>query len=304
MTTNAANEYVVHWPVQFDFKESLGSSGRSYTVYTGPYDPGGVFTWNGSGSGGGGAMLMSASPGCGCASGNGRTVTMGCSRECDCGGGCVASGSFGFEGIGLAVTGGVCPQRVEGCNARAYTNGLAPGVAGGLQLRQGYRIHPLTVSFEGLSIEEVPCDEVIPPQGYFAFTPTNIFLRSHTRKAGAGEWVEVTEGNWVGGEMSFDKAGYLSDLPRMMPDGTATTNTAFGWLGGSLTWKVPFGWNKKPFADKADQVGTFAEGTRQVFRINANGDFFVDKLKHTAERKLSGETSVYDTPADVSVPEN
>ena len=33
VTTNAANEYVVNWPVRFDFRESLGASGRSYTVY-------------------------------------------------------------------------------------------------------------------------------------------------------------------------------------------------------------------------------------------------------------------------------
>ena len=81
-------------------------------------------------------------------------------------------------------------------------------------------------------------------------------------------------------------------LPRMMPDGTVTTNTAYGWLGGSLTWKVPFGWGGKPAASDSDPIGVFAEDVRQVFTITPQGDLKIEKLGHSAERKIDGRIFV------------
>ena len=76
-------------------------------------------------------------------------------------------------------------------------------------------------------------------------------------------------------------------------DGHETTDQTIGWCdGGSLTWKIPFGWNKEPHTQDADPVGRFAEGVRQIFRISAGGDFRMEKLGHNAERKLDGRIFV------------
>ena len=191
------------------------------------------------------------------------------------------------------------PNGIEGQRVQSQTFGLPAGVAGGLALVQRYRVHPLNVSFEGLSIEEVPCDEEIPPEGYFVYTATNVFHRSHTRAAKAGVWVTVGSGNILGGPDSFDKAGFAGSLQRRTPEGVPTDDPTYGWCtGGSLTWKIPFGWNKHPHSLSADPVERFAEETRQVFRISANGDFRMEKLGHYAERKIDGRVFVDDHEDD------
>ena len=185
------------------------------------------------------------------------------------------------------------PSGIRGYNVQSMTFGLPAGVAGGLYLVQRYRVLPTYVSFEGLSVEEVPCYEEIPPEGYFIYTPTNVFLRSHTRAAKAGIWYEVAKDNSLGSPDAKDGAGFRGAMSRMTLDGHYTTNQTVGWCnGGSLTWKIPFGWNKKPHAQDAEPVGRFAEKTRQVFRISMGGDFRMEKLGHSAERKIDGNVFV------------
>ena len=187
----------------------------------------------------------------------------------------------------------VPPSGVEGYAVQSMAFGLPAGVAGGLMLVQRYRILPLDVSFEGLSVEEVPCYEEIPPEGYFIYTSTNVFHRSHTRAAKAGIWHTVASDNSLGSPDAKDAAGCRVALPRMTLDGHETTDQTIGWCdGGSLTWKIPFGWNKEPHTQDADPVGRFAEGVRQIFRISAGGDFRMEKLDHNAERKLDGRIFV------------
>ena len=181
------------------------------------------------------------------------------------------------------------PNGIEGYDAQALTNGLSPGVAGGLELVQRYRVLPLSVDFSKLKIEEVPCYEEIPATGYFIYTPTNRAYRTHTRTAGAGKWYDVDTGNYWGLSMNVrDFAGRKGALSRMMPNGTETTNTAYGWLGGTMTWKVPFGWKSGEYPSGNEPVGVFAEGTRQIMTITANGDFSVQKLGHVATRQIGG----------------
>ena len=75
----------------------------------------------------------------------------------------------------------------------------------------------------------------------------------------------------------------------MMPDGTTTTNTEYGWLGGgSLIWKVPFGWAEFDANSASKPIGVFAEDVRQITTISADGDFSVMKLDHTATRQING----------------
>ena len=196
------------------------------------------------------------------------------------------------------------PTGIEGFDVQTHTNGFAVGSAGGIQLVQRYKVLPLTVDFSALEIEEVPCDDEIPPTGYFSYTSPDDFYRSHTSDAGAGEWLPVGSGNYAGEIYNArDLAGSSTVFPRRMPDGTETTNTAYGWLGGNLIWKVPFGWRKQFDRSTTEPVGRFAEGERQIMSITADGDFSVQKLGHEAIRRIDG-TITLDGNADDGIVDN
>ena len=195
------------------------------------------------------------------------------------------------------------PTGIEGYDAQTMTNGLPVGVAGGLLLVQRYEVLPLTVNFEGIKIEEVPCYDAIPPTGYFIYADTNEFPRTHSSAAGAGElWMSIESGNCVKSSIR-DRAGFLHEIYRMMPNGTTTTNTAYGWLGGSLTWKVPFGWVEFGASSSSQPIGRFAEDTRQITSITDTGDFKVEKLGHTAIRQINGAVTL-DGNADDGILDN
>ena len=198
------------------------------------------------------------------------------------------------------------PTGIEGYDAQTQTNGLPVGVAGGLLLVQRYKVLPLTVRFTGIKIEEVPCDEAIPPTGYFIYAPTNEYFRAHTKAAGAGNlWYSVDSQNCLGTDLDIrDRAGFEYEVYRMMPDGTTTTNTEYGWLGGgSLIWKVPFGWVESGANSASEPIGVFAEDVRQITTITADGDFSVMKLGHTAIRQING-TITLDGNADDGILDN
>ena len=77
----------------------------------------------------------------------------------------------------------------------------------------------------------------------------------------------------------------------MQPDGLLTTNTAYGWLNGSMTWDNPFGWTYRNPPSNAVPVGVFATtqpDAKSVFTITTNGDFSVSKLGNTALRTIGG----------------
>lgn len=173
------------------------------------------------------------------------------------------------------------PSGVEGLDPQRMINtNLSAGVAGGALLCQSFRILPLTVSFSRLQIEEVPCNEGIPPEGYFDCISDSLIQRTHTRLAGAGRWVSVDKNNVMSG---FDSAGCWDSLPEI---------GIGGWAGGgTLVWKVPFGWKSCENKDEyAEPVGEFAEDVRQTFTLSFNGDFRVYKLDHMAGRTIQGES--------------
>ena len=91
----------IYWPVTFAFAETVGeptqsgSAPRTYEVTAGPFDPGGIFSWD-------------SPDGCHCITYIGSHALYNCSPECTCGGNCLVSGWFGFEGVQLRVAGGEC----------------------------------------------------------------------------------------------------------------------------------------------------------------------------------------------------
>ena len=180
------------------------------------------------------------------------------------------------------------PTGILGYDVQSETYGLPTNAAGGLKLVQRYRVLPLDVSFERLKVEEVPCYDEIPPTGYFIYTPTDIVYRSHTEVAGAGKWRSVETGNYYGlSDDVRDFAGVKGELPRITPECNFTTNTAYGWMDGSLVWKVPFGWKHVDAPTRDEAVGTFAEETRQIMTLTETGNFSVQKLQHSAMRQTN-----------------
>ena len=181
------------------------------------------------------------------------------------------------------------PERVitpeagfEGCHS--------PGDVGQSKLVTTNYIGPMTVSFQGIRVAEIPCEDEIPPTGYFATTNFTGF-RSHTcyddngkPGAGAGYSYPIKPGN----RWTVDEAG-----------GGLYPN----WSPGRLEWKIPIGWGR--LQTDLDRTGTMDEveyerkwdessrplliGGRtdkykQVFTIDAEGTSRVEKFGHWLSR--------------------
>jgi len=58
-----------------------------------------------------------------------------------------------------------------------------------------------------------------------------------------------------------------------------------------MVWRVPFGWQSrgKDQDDPVEPIGRFATETTQIFSISENGDFKIEKLGHSSERKINGD---------------
>ena len=98
----------IHWPLEFHFVETnVTGATRIYRVDVGPFDPGGVFSWEMRSGGSSGGMPLRGG-GCECVSFAGRDVSFCCSANCGCSGSCEASGTYDFECASFPVSGGGC----------------------------------------------------------------------------------------------------------------------------------------------------------------------------------------------------
>jgi len=93
-------------------------------------------------------------------------------------------------------------------------------------------IGPMTVSFRGIAVSELPCTEEDTITGCL----TNVQWRTHTSEAGAGWAYPIKDGNfWFA-----DSAGLAS--------------TIANWSGGGeLIWRIPIGWHRRSTSD--DEFG-------------------------------------------------
>ena len=181
------------------------------------------------------------------------------------------------------------PERVitpeagfEGCHS--------PGDVGQSKLVTTNYIGPMTVSFQGIRVAEIPCEDEIPPTGYFATTNFTGF-RSHTcyddngkPGAGAGYSYPIKPGN----RWTVDEAG-----------GGLYPN----WSPGRLEWKIPIGWgrlqtdlDRTGTMDKVECERKWDESSRplliggrtdkykQVFTIEEDGTSKVEKFGHWLSR--------------------
>ena len=89
-------------------------------------------------------------------------------------------------------------------------------------------IGPMTVSFRGIAVSELPCAEEDTITGCL----TNVQWRTHTSEAGAGWAYPIKDGNfWF-----VDSAGLAS--------------TIANWSGGGeLIWRIPIGWHRRGTSD-------------------------------------------------------
>ena len=138
-------------------------------------------------------------------------------------------------------------------------------------------IGPFHVSFRGVGFAEIPCDEVVPPTGYFATNYTGHL--THTFRAGAGNVREIGNGNY----WRHDDAGSDSAI--------------INWSSGTLVWKVPIGWvrfqsenNPQGFAFECDYerhrdassrpllIGGRTDAYTQTFSIGPSGTTTLEKF--------------------------
>ena len=175
------------------------------------------------------------------------------------------------------------PTGIEVREVSLCTYGLPAGKAGGIGLLQAFYVKPFTVSFTEIAVEEVPSNrgEV---DGYFRHAlPSNLW--SHTSSVGAGIWHNVFPGNRMGDPNFRDEAALAEELLPITPDGTLTNDYSFGWMWGTMTWEVPFGWNAKGTTNGTAQFKTF-ECTTQEFHIDPWGNASVLKFDKQVTRRI------------------
>ena len=174
---------------------------------------------------------------------------------------------------------GIVARDVDLC-----TYGLPAGKAGGIGLLQAFYVKPFKVSFSEIAVEEVPCTNGTA-NGYFRYAFTSNFW-SHTVDAGAGKWFDVFPDNHMGDAQYRDEAALAVEMLPITPDGTLTNDYSFGWMEGSMTWEVPFGWNVKGTTNGTEPFGMFG-GTTQEFCIEPSGFTGVRKFHNQATRHVN-----------------
>lgn len=148
------------------------------------------------------------------------------------------------------------------------------------------KVGPMHVSFEGIMLAEIPCYDIIPPEGYYATTNYTNSL-SHTEDPGAGTTRRVSPGNY----WTVDLAGRIGAYQN--------------WSPGHMDWKIPIGWfrffqgrpidlqiNAPDLEDRSDEGSRLLligdSGTyHQIFTIDENGTFKIEKHGHWLSRSTN-----------------
>ena len=144
-------------------------------------------------------------------------------------------------------------------------------------------IGPMSVSFQGIMVAEIPCCETNAPTGYFASTNFTGFM-THSAEAGAGRSRRIQGHN----RWTVDEAG--GGLYR-------------NWSAGQLTWNIPIGWGRlmsdqdtfgvllDPEYEKCANsntrallIGGRSDLYTQKFQIDDNGMARIDKFGHWLSR--------------------
>ncbi len=145
-------------------------------------------------------------------------------------------------------------------------------------------VGPMHVSFRGVQVFEVPCENAVPPTGYFATTNFTGFL-THSTDAGAGYAFTVKVGNYWAEDAAGRRFPYKN------------------WSSGRLVWKIPIGWRRIPrggsalgMAEKVEYerynddssrpllIGGREDAYLQIFTIESDGTSSVEKFGYKLTR--------------------
>ena len=154
---------------------------------------------------------------------------------------------------------------------------LPRGRAGGFGMKMNLYVYPMYVSFQGIDMVEVPCNDVVPPIGYYASTNFDGYL-SHCSDAGAGWWHHVKAGNY----WTEDEAG---SGERHAP-----------WSNGVLVWNIPIAWNyrfddvlswpRNHYSSTCKKIGSDSS-FQQIYGIDGTGSVTIEKFDHVSERNTN-----------------
>jgi hypothetical protein len=171
------------------------------------------------------------------------------------------------------------PSIVVARSPKACNFGLDENVAGGAGMELEIYILPETVSFTGISMEEVPSLEGVHV-GYFAnISFANVWY--HTVDRGAGQWVNIKPDNY----WATDSAVMGDVLPLEKPNGDITWDLSEGvWSQGELVWYIPWGWRERDAEIGEEPVKVIPVRYNQTFRIDQHGTLSVLKFGHVVSR--------------------
>ena len=135
------------------------------------------------------------------------------------------------------------------------------------------------MSFQGVKVAEIPCDEAIPPTGFFASSYYTGPL-THNAGAGATHQIRINNGNY------------------WRQDDAGADNPIGNWSSGELVWKIPIGWKRLRYVDDNEAtrvyecdyesrtnkttrpllIGGRTDVYTQTFRIDSEGTTTVEKF--------------------------
>ena len=157
------------------------------------------------------------------------------------------------------------PNGIIAVNPIANDYQLPKGTAGGAGMTLQLHVLPMTVSFAGISMEEVPTTTG-NHTGYFAsgYWSQNWY---HTRDVGAGDWTNIQPGNF-----------FFEDTAELWHE------CAQPWQAGMIEWDIPIGWNERNTAGNMTPVKQVTVVYHQNFAITSDGSLSVAKLGHVVTR--------------------
>ena len=164
------------------------------------------------------------------------------------------------------------PNGIIARNPKNIKFGKHPNQAGWVGMELELYVKPLDVSFFEIAVEEVPCNTG-SHTGYFD-NPYFSHMWYHTRENQAGNWIDVSLGNFF----AYDNAAIASKLDQILTVDSNGNSVEDGWIDGSIIWDVPFGWNEAGTSGEIEPYKTFATGTTQEMIIFYNGRTGVRKL--------------------------
>ena len=142
------------------------------------------------------------------------------------------------------------------------------GTSGGAGMSLQLYVLPMSVSFSGIALEEVP-STIGTHTGYFAdsFWQPDWY---HLQEQGAGDWTNIQTGNFF----MEDKVSLFREC-------------APPWQAGTITWHIPIGWNERNTTGNVQPLKELPVTYSQVFHITDDGTLDVSKLGHTVARSTN-----------------